>query len=300
MSKEKVEKKVKRRRRRLGDRKEGRRLRTIAPITRVACCIMPTRTGATNQMRDKFDVSAVERYVREKKAEGMKNFTTMHVLLAAYVRTVSQMPALNRFIAGYKVFARNDIQIALTIKKEMTLESPDTVIKLTTDPSATAGDIYSALQHEIDTYREQKTGGLDKVVKVLNYIPGIMLRGTINIIRFIDYMGLLPRFLTNVSPFHCSLYITSMGSLGIPPVHHHLYDFGTCPVFIAFGAKQRCYELNAKGEAVKKEYVEYTVNMDERICDGFYYAAALKKLRRYLRDPWQLDVPPETVVEDID
>ena len=290
----------KKRRRRIGDRKEGRRLRSLPPIMRVACCIMPTRTGATNQMRDKFDISAVERYVREKKAAGFKNFTTMHVIIAAYLRTVSQMPALNRFIAGYKIYARNDVQVSLTIKKEMTLESPDTVVKLTTNPAATAEDVYNLLQNEIDTYREKKTGGLDKVVKALNYIPGIFLRGTVNFIRFLDYFGLLPRFLTNVSPFHCSLFITSMGSLGIPPIHHHLYDFGTCPVFIAFGAKQRCYELNDKGETVKKEYVEYTVNMDERICDGFYYAAAMKKLRRYMRDPWQLDVPPETVVEDVD
>ena len=45
--------------------------------------------------------------------------------------------------------------------------------------SITASDIYNALQHEIDTYREQKMGGLDKVVKVFNYIPGILLRETV-------------------------------------------------------------------------------------------------------------------------
>ena len=182
----------------------------------------------------------------------------------------------------------------------MTLESPDTVIKFTPDASMTAEEIYYALQEEIEKYKEAKDGGVDKAVKILNYIPGIFLRGAIGLIRGLDYMGLLPRALTNISPFHCSMYITSMGSLGIPPVHHHLYDFGNCPVFLAFGAKQRRYELNEKGEVEKKEYVEYTVNLDERICDGFYFAAALKKMRRIFRDPWQLDTPPETVVEDVD
>ena len=44
----------------------------------------------------------------------------------------------------------------------------------------------------------------------------------------------------------------------------------------------------------------YTVmSGDERICDGFYYASAFKLLRGYLKDPWQLDVPPESVKEDI-
>jgi len=292
--------KNKKHRRRLGDRGDGRKLRTLPPIMRVGCCIMSKRTGASNRMRDRFETSRVEQYIREKKAAGLKNFTTMHVILAAYVRVVSQMPAVNRFIAGHNIFARRDIQIALTIKKEMTLESPDTVIKFKPDVTMTAEEIYYALQAEIETYRNQQTGGVDKAVKILNFIPGIFLRGAIGFIRGLDYMGLLPRFLTDISPFHCSMYTTSMGSLGVPPVHHHLYDFGTCPVFLAFGSKQRRYELNEKGEAEKKEYVEYTVNLDERICDGFYFAAALKKMRRYLRDPWQLDTPPENVVEDVD
>ena len=42
----------------------------------------------------------------------------------------------------------------------------------------------------------------------------------------LDYFGFLPRWLTKLSPFHGSVYITSMASLGIPPIFHHLYDFG--------------------------------------------------------------------------
>ena len=39
---------------------------------------------------------------------------------------------------------------------------------------------------------------------------------------------------------------------------------------------------------------------DERICDGFYYAAAFKLLRRYIENPELLELPPEQVFEDID
>ena len=45
---------------------------------------------------------------------------------------------------------------------------------------------------------------------------------------------LVPKELTDLSPFHGSIFITSMGSLGIPPIYHHLYDFGNIPVFVAF------------------------------------------------------------------
>lgn len=224
----------------------------------------------------------------------------MHVILTAYLRVVSQMPAVNRFIAGHRIFARNGVEVALTVKKEMTLSSPESVVKIFPDPSMTCEDVYNLIQAEIEGYRNEKDNSLDSLIKILNYIPGFILRGVVGLLRGLDYVGLLPRALTKLSPFHCSIYITSMGSLGIPPVHHHLYEFGNCPVFLAFGAKERKYELNADGEVEKKEYVEYTVNLDERICDGFYFAAALKKMRRYIKDPWQLDNPPETVIEDVD
>ena len=110
----------------------------------------------------------------------------------------------------------------------------------------------------------------------------------------------MPKFLDGVSPFHCSYFITSMGSLGIPPIYHHLYDFGTCPVFFAFGAKRRAYEPDSEGNIRKKQYMDFTFVLDERICDGYYYASSLRLLKQIIRNPAQLDNPPEKVVEDID
>ena len=61
-----------------------------------------------------------------------------------------------------------------------------------------------------------------------------------------------------------------MGSLGIPPIVHHLYDFGNMPVFVAFGCKYHKNEVLDDGTVVRRKYIDYTVNTDERICDGFY------------------------------
>ena len=52
------------------------------------------------------------------------------------------------------------------------------------------------------------------------------------------------------------MYITSMGSLGIPPIYHHLYDFGNVPVFCAFGPKRKAYELEADGTAVSYTHLD--------------------------------------------
>ena len=115
-----------------------------------------------------------------------------------------------------------------------------------------------------------------------------------------DYFGKLPKFLLELSPFHGSVIFTSMGSLGIPPVTHHLYNFGNLPVFLAFGRKYRKTELNADGEPVTRRYVDISMNTDERTVDGFYYATVLKHFHKICRNPSQLDFPPEEVIRDVD
>ena len=53
---------------------------------------------------------------------------------------------------------------------------------------------------------------------LLTLIPGVFLKFTVWLLKTLDYFGMLPKFLLEVSPFHGSLFFTSMGSLGIPPI----------------------------------------------------------------------------------
>jgi len=280
-------------------KKEFRRVKSVSPMTMIVPYIMKNRIGAQNMFSDAFDVEKLDEYIKEKKAQGLERFTYMHAIIAAYVRTISQRPALNRFIRGQRIYTREHVEVSLDIKREMTLESPDTVVKVLIPKDATAEEIYKAFDSVIEEYRNSPGGDFDNTAKVLSYIPGLVLKFAIWFLNLLDYFGLIPGFLTKVSPFHCSFFITSMGSLGIPPIYHHLYDFGTCPSFCAFGAGRRVNELDSKGNVVRKKYIDMNFVLDERICDGFYYASCFRIIRRCLRDPWSLDVPPEKVIEDI-
>lgn len=286
--------------RRFGDRNDGRRLRTLSPIFAVSPFIMKTRNTSQNFITDQFEVTAADRYIAEKRQAGWKGFGLMHVLLAAYVRTCARYPGLNRFIAGQRAYSRDRvIEINMTIKKEMSTSSPDTVIKVTYDPADTAETVYRRFDEAVRKVKSTPLdSSFDKLAGVLNLIPGLLLRGVVALLQAGDYFGLLPRWLTKLSPFHGSLFITSMASLGIPPIHHHLYDFGNVPVFCAMGRKRRVYERKRDGSMVRRTYVDCNFVTDERIVDGFYYASAVRYLHSLMDDPWQLDAPPETVVRD--
>ena len=286
-----------------GDRSDGRKIRTLSPMAQITAYFQVERNTCSNLFEESFEISHVERYIRQKRREGLTDFGLTHVLLAAYVRGLCKFPQLNRFISGQKVYSRGeDIQYCMVIKKEMTLESPDTSIKVHLSRHDTATDVYNKLNAAVESVKatQELDSGIDNLIGLLNLIPGVVLKFSVWLLKFLDYFGLLPKFLLELSPFHGSLFFTSMGSLGIRPIYHHLYDFGNLPVFGAFGCKRKALELEEDGSVVQKKYIDIKFVLDERIVDGYYYAAFFKHYRSILRRPELLDSPPEEILYDID
>ena len=285
-----------------GDRIDGRKIRTLSPMAQITMYFQWERNICSNFFEESFEISHIDRYIRQKRREGLTDFGITHVLLAAYVRGVAKYPQLNRFISGQKVYSRgDDIQYCMVIKKEMSVDSPDTSIKVHLNPRDTAADVYHKLNAAVESVKATKEldSSLDSLIMALNLIPGVFLKFTVWLLKFLDYFGLLPKFLLELSPFHGSLFFTSMGSLGIPPIYHHLYDFGNLPVFGAFGCKRKAVEVLEDGTIVPRKYVDVKFVLDERIVDGYYYATFFKYYRRLLRNPEVLDNPPDEVVADI-
>ncbi len=286
-----------------GDRIDGRKIRTLAPMAQITSYFQVERNTCSNLFEESFEITHMDRYIRQKRREGYKDFGITHVLLAAYVRGVAKYPQLNRFINGQKVYSRGrDIQYCMVIKKEMSVDSPDTSIKVHLDPADTAVDVYNKLNAAVESVKATKEldSSLDGLIMTLNLIPSVVLKFVVWLLKLLDYFGMLPKFLLELSPFHGSLFFTSMGSLGIPPIYHHLYDFGNLPCFGAFGCKRRAFELQEDGTVAQRKYIDVKFVLDERIVDGYYYATFFKYYKRLLAHPEVLDNPPEEVVRDID
>ena len=287
--------------RRLGDRHDGRKIRTLPPMQYVAVSIMHKRNDAQNLFKSSIDYAYIDEYIRKKREEGLTGFGFMHVIVAAYVRMVSQKPALNRYIAGWKIFARNEIILSMMIKKEMKANAQESAIKVRFQPTDTAEDVYYRMEKAISEARQEgDSNTFDNVARIVSYLPSILLRWFVAFMQFLDYFGIMPKIVEEASPFHASVFISNLGSLGIPPIYHHLYNFGNVPVFITFGTKRRELQLNADGTTSPRTMIDYTVVTDERTTDGHYLATALKGLEKLFRSPEKLDTAPETVVEDID
>ena len=287
------------RKKRFGDRYDGRLVRTVQPMGKLMPYLMKVRADSQNQFEAKIDIHNAEMYLAQKKKEGYTDMGILHVFLAAYVRVVAERPAINRFIAGQKIYHRDDLECLMVVKKDMSLDSNDTCIKVKFDPRDNIYNVYKKFQKSVIDAKNQD-GDFESVIGNLVKIPGLLLRAAIGLLRFMDYFGFLPKALHKISPFHGSMIITSMGSLGIPAIYHHLYDFGHLPLFLSYGKMYSKEVTLLDGTKEKHHFVTFKVVTDERICDGFYYASAFKQMMRYINHPEALDQTLDSVVEDID
>lgn len=285
---------------RFGDRKDGRLLRSLPAFAKFMPYIMPTRNDGCNNYEESFEVSAVDRRLRQLRVSGYKGIGILHFIIAAYVRGLSMLPGVNRFIAGRRIYARNSIEVVLTVKRSLSIDATETTIKVKFEPTDTITDVYRKMTEKIDEIKANDgNNNTEDVAEALTKAPRFLLRFAILILRIMDYFGWLPEALTDASPFHGSMIITDMGSLRIGPIYHHLYNFGTLPVFIAFGAKRHAYELDRHGNMVDNKYVDCKFVMDERTVDGHYYAQFMQAMRYIFQHPEILETPPSKVVEDV-
>lgn len=279
--------------RRLGDRPDGRRLRSLDPLFCVAPYIMKQKSGASNFYSGSIEISQADRYIKEKRRENMPGLGMLHFFIAAYIRTISQRPALNRFVSGQKVYTRFGIDINLTVKKELTVAGQETTVKVHFEPTDTIHEVYNKVQSAVAEAKQQgDSNKTDKAARLFKLIPGLALKFVIRILETMDYFGIMPRFLLELSPFHGSIFISDLGSVGLPPVNHHLYDFGNIPVFLCFGTKSHMNDG-------QKCFIDFAVTIDERICDGFYFVGILRLVRRVFKNPEMLDTAPQSVIEDV-
>ena len=289
-----------RNKRRFGDRKDGRLLRSLPAFNKFIPYIMPARNDRTNQYEESFEVSSVDRMLRRLRVDGYKGIGILHFLIAGYIRGLSMLPGMNRFVVGRRVYARNNIEVVMTVKRSLAVDATETTIKVEFEPTDTIIDVYRKMTEKIDEIKtSDDTNNTEDVADALCRAPRFLLRFAVAVIRMLDYFGWLPESLTSASPFHGSMIITDLGSLRIGPVYHHLYTFGTLPVFVAFGAKRHSYELDRHGEMVDRKYIDCKFVMDEGTVDGHYYAQFLQAFRYMFLHPELLEAPPTRVVEDV-
>ena len=276
-------------------RKDGRKIKTIDPMYKLISHIMVERSDSMNMIELTVQQDPIRKYIRKKKDEGY-TFSHLAVVLAAYIRTIADYPFLNRFVVNKNLYARKEVAIGMVVLKPG--ETEGTMSKMYFNPGMTIYEIQNVLDEYINKNRGAgKTNSTDKLMGILLSIPGLARVG-VNFIKFLNNHGLLPKAVIDASPFHCTMTITNLASIGTNYIFHHVYNFGTTSMIMAMG-NTREDPVKRHGEIVFEKVIPIGLVMDERIAEGVQFAMACRKLQSILQNPEVLEQPPEQVKEDI-
>ncbi len=280
-----------------GYRSDGRKLKTVPPFFRVIPCVMLERNDAQVYFKQDIKLKELDEYIDRKAKEGIK-LSYMNIIYAAIVRIIAERPYLNRFAMNGSLYARNQIFVSLAIKKSFADEGQETTIKLPFTGTENIFEIKEKLDKAIEQNKDYSTSNnTDALAKAFSIVPNGLIRAAFKFIKFLDKHGAVPKAIISASPFHTSVFLTNVGSLGIDSIYHHLYNFGTTSLFFAMGKKKKSY-IYDDDEMHEEKCITVAFVGDERICDGYYYATSFKQLSKYLKKPELLE-QPGVVKEDI-
>lgn len=285
-------------RKKLGDRYDGRRIRHGDPFNVIVPFIMKERNDSQVLFDVEVDVSKIDAIIQEKRKNG-EDIGFLDYLIAIIVRTISQYPRMNRFVAGRRIYARDDIRISMVVKKKLNVDTDETTIKFKFNPTDTVQDVNKNIRERIAANKKEGVNNnVDKLVKLLNKLPRCLFSAVIELLKAMDFDGVMPKAIHELSPFHTSVFVTNMGSIGAEPIYHHIYNFGTTSIFIALGNRRKQRIIDKDGKITERKVMKLRFVADERIADGYYLSVTLKYLTSLFNKPELLDTPPEKVFYD--
>lgn len=294
------------RKKRWTDRSDGFKIRNLDPMGRVVPFIMKSKADSWVLFEEKVDISHVQDFIRCKRREDIPELTLYHVLFASIVRAISQVPQINRFVQNHNVYARNELKMAMVVKKGMNYDSDRSMIMPRFELDATLPEVVSVMEKEVQSVNtsvkevseDKDKNSFDFLEFTLSLLPNFLLSFVVWLLKMLDRHGLIPKKLIALSPFHTSVFITNMGSFGMESVFHHCYEFGTLSVFGAIGNKSTEYVPQKNGTTKKKTFVNLKFVIDERITDGYIYGLAFHEILSCFTHPEKLMARPAKVVED--
>jgi hypothetical protein len=268
-------------------RRDGRVIKMHA-LNAMFPYIMKSRTESLVYFNAELDVENLLEYIEKKKAEGIE-LKFFQIFVAAVVKLFKERPHLNRFVTGRRTYQRNDIKVSFVAKKAASDEAEETNVTLTFNEKTSFDDVITKIKSDIKTAKSDAVKDDDALFNTVMKMPRFMLRTFFGILSWLDFYFEMPKALADFDPLRCSVYIANLGSIGIEAPFHHLFEWGTCSVFIAIGRIRYMPVALEDGTLISKKMVEVKVTLDERIADGFYFARSLELIEQYLKNPESIE-----------
>ena len=276
----------------MGNRFDGQYLKDVDSMHFIMPFMYPNRCDNEAFFSFRIDLTAVNDYIQRKNAENPEyRYNLFQCIIAATLKTITLRSRLSVFIHNRKMYRRNEVSAAFTVKQEFSDNGGEVLAFIHSKPDWTIEDLHNELHRQLlklkdRQYADPSTGVIDR----FNRLPKWISRPIVRFICFLEKKGKIPPAFVESDPYHSTVNFANLGSIGLPAGYHHLTNWGTTSLFIVVGksGKLPFYENE---QVVFKDGVDLFMTVDERIADGFYFAKSMKILLYFLQHPDLLEHP---------
>jgi hypothetical protein len=189
------------------------------------------------------------------------------------VQVLHEHPRLNRFASGGRLYQRRGVWISFSGKTEKTNQGSMRAVKAEFQTGALAVDHARVMDAAIAAVRDKKKNTTEKELSLLFRLPIFAQQMLMSLALAADRYGLLPKAMIDTDPMFASLFVANLGSLSMDAASHHLFEYGTIPLFCTIGQKR---------EIAGKQTYPFRFTFDERTEDGLYCYQALQCMKELL------------------
>jgi hypothetical protein len=274
-------------------RSDGSFVKRAPTLRRLMPFLMPTRNEAAVYFEQQIEVGPAMALLARMNADRAPEHrvTLFQLLLIGMARTLALRPVLNRFIVGRRLYQRKRIELSFAVKKEKSDAGGLTTVKVAVDPREPLEAALGRIGEHVGEGRGPRKLASEKEMDIVTMLPRVVVRFVMAVQRLLDYWNLLPPSMIRTDPLYASAMIANLGSVGLDSAYHHLFEYGTVPIFVTMGRIKKAVVPGEGDQPVVRDVVSLKYSLDERIADGLYCARSLDLLKEMLEVPDKLLEP---------
>ena len=283
----------------MGDRFDGKYVKDLDGMHFIMPYIMPDRCDNEAFFSFQIDLTNINEYIKKKNADNPDyKYNLFQCIITATLKTIMLRSKLSLFIHDFKMYKRNEVSTAFTVKQEFKDNGGEVLAFIHAKPEWNIDDVHNEIRRQLlklkdREYRDESSGAMDTLSK----IPKFISRPLVKLLCWMEKHSLCPKALLETDPYHSSCVFANLGSIGLPDGFHHLTNWGTTSMFIVIGKAGRM-PFFENDEVVFKDGVRLGFTIDERIADGFYFARSIEMLKLFLQEPELLERPLNEKLSD--
>ncbi len=268
-------------------RSDGEQVTDLSDSRRIMPYVMRKRNDSIVFHTMQIKIAETRSWLREYNRSHGKNqrASLFYLFIYACAKMFNERPGVNRFVSGGRTYQRKDVWISFMAKKRLVDDSPLVTVKLKFPANEKFDDCMKRILDAVENGRSDRKSRIDSELRLLNRLPGPVLRSVLAAGRWLDRLNILPAAFIEPDPLFTSLFLTNDGSVGVGNAHHHLYEYGTCSTFAVVGSVKKTVVVDRAGHADVREVLEVYWSFDERVNDGMYCANSLIVAQRLMEDP---------------